>query len=150
MFPETEDETFEIVSSAEALGTVFLFDFNKRCYVLRDGKPVVATYEEAIKQYVTMLLITEVDKYNIYKENSFGVEVTKFIGRRDLTTGVIASEVKRQLEEKLILHPEINGIQNFSVSRSSGLATISFDVVTNQGIISGVTSEVKDLSLIHI
>lgn len=141
MFPTIEDET-EIVQEAEQLGTVFLFDFDACSYVVRDGKLVVASYEDAIKQWVTMLLITEINKYEIYKASEFGISLSNFIGRRDLPTGVISSEAKRMIEEKALLHPEIEAVNAFSVTRSNGVASINFNVQTKNGVVP-VTSEVK-------
>ena len=141
LFPTIEDEALETVPD-ERLGTVFLFDFNNKSYVIRDGKLVVATYEEAIKQWVTMLLITEINKYEIYKSSEFGISLSNFIGRRDLPTGVIASEAKRMIEEKALLHPEIEAVNGFSVTRNNGVASIAFNIQTQNGIIP-VTSEVK-------
>ena len=145
MFPTVEinEEELSTGTSEKTLGKVFLFDFNTKRHVLRDGKPVETTYEEAIKQWLTMLLITEVNKFKVYKDSGFGVEFLQFIGRRDLPVGVIVSEVKRQLEEKALQHPEIEGLSNFEIVRENNVAVISFNVQTRQGIITGVTSEVK-------
>ena len=145
MFPTVEinEEELSTGTSEKTLGKVFLFDFNTKRHVLRDGKPVETTYEEAIKQWLTMLLITEVNKFKVYKDSGFGVEFLQFIGRRDLPVGVIVSEVKRQLEEKALQHPEIEGLSDFEIVRENNVAVISFNVQTRRGIITGVTSEVK-------
>lgn len=130
-------------TSERALGKVFLFDFDKKCHVLKDGKPVLATYEQAIQQWLTMLLITEAGKFKVYQDNEFGLEVSQFIGRRDVPLGVILSEVSRQIEEKALEHPEIEELNNFNIERDGSMAVISFDVITKQGIIEAFTSEVK-------
>ena len=145
MFPTVEinEEELNTGTSEKTLGKVFLFDFNTKRHILRDGKPVEATYEEAIKQWLTMLLITEVGKFTVYKDSGFGVEFLQFIGRRDLPLGVIISEVKRQLEEKALEHPEIEGLSDFEIIRENNVVAISFSVQTKRGIISGVKSEVK-------
>ncbi|SMG58189.1 DUF2634 domain-containing protein [Paenibacillus aquistagni] len=124
-------------------GRCSFFDFNERKHVLVDGKPILATYEEAIKQWLTMLLITEPDKYRVYRGTSFGIELAHFIGRRDLPIGVILSETKRQIEEKALLHPEILEVDEFEIRRSNGVAEISFTVTTKRGGIIPFESEVK-------
>lgn len=145
MFPTVEinEEELNTGTSEKTLGKVFLFDFNNKRHVLRDGKPVEATYDEAIRQWLTMLLITEANKFKVYKDSGFGVEFLQFIGRRDLPVGVIVSEIKRQLEEKALEHPEIEGLSDFEIVRKNNIASISFSVQTKRGLISGVTSEVK-------
>lgn len=145
MFPTVEinEEELSTGTSEKTLGKVFLFDFNNKRHVLRDGKPVEATYDEAIRQWVTMLLLTEVNKFKVYEDSGFGVEFIQFIGRRDLPVGVIVSEVKRQLEEKALEHPEIEGLSDFEIVRNSNLVSINFNVQTKRGLIENVTSEVK-------
>ena len=145
MFPTTYeiDEEKDIETVEKPMGKVFLFDFKNKCHVLKDGKPVLATYAEAVQQWLTMLLITEVGKYVVYQDTDFGMELGQFIGRRDLPLGVVLSEVSRQIEEKALEHPEIEEVSNFSIDRDRSYAIISFDVVTKQGVIEGIQSEVK-------
>lgn len=145
MFPENsitlnELETLSAVSTT--LGKVFLFDFDTRQYVLINGKPVEATYEQAIKQWITFILTSETDAFAIYKGTDFSISLKQFIGRRDIDKSIIESEVERQLLEKLILNPEIIGIEGISFSRDGSKALISFNVITKQGIINGIESEV--------
>jgi hypothetical protein len=125
-----------------SLGKVFLFDFEDRRYVLVDGKPVEATYEQAIQQWVTLLLITELDQYPIYTGTDFGMQFKHFIGRRDLPIGIVNSELRRQLEEKALQHPEITGIDNMTVTRVENKARFSFQVQTLRGLVEGLESEV--------
>lgn len=145
MFPtsyEVEEE-LNTESSEQSMGKVFLFDFNEKRHVLKDGKPVLATYEQAITQWLTMLIITEVDKYKVYKESGFGLELYRFIGRKDIPVGVILSEVSRQIEEKALEHPEIEALEDFEIERDGSRATISFTVITKQGVIEAFKSEAK-------
>nr|WP_306220688.1 DUF2634 domain-containing protein [Cohnella sp. WQ 127256] len=144
MFPtiKYEDENENLPEAS--MGKVFLFDYDKREFVLKDGKPVLATYEQAIKQWITMVLITERGKYQVYKDLDLGLNIAQFIGRKDIPLGVINSEVKRQIEEQLIRHPEIVGISDFALTRQDSKAIFSFSVHTKQGtLIEGVQSEVK-------
>lgn len=145
MFPTTYEieEELNTESGEESLGKVFLFDFSKKRHVLKDGKPVLATYEQAITQWLTMLLITETGKYKVYRESGFGLELHRFIGKRDIPVGVILSEVSRQIEEKALEHPEIEALEDFEMERDGNKATISFTVITKKGIIEAFKSEVK-------
>ncbi|WP_164766654.1 DUF2634 domain-containing protein [Paenibacillus chibensis] len=125
------------------LGKVFLFDFEEKRYVLRDGKPIEATYDEAIRQWVTMLLITEIDQYIIYADTGFGIGIKQFIGRRDIPLGVINSEVKRQITEQVTKHSQITGVDNFEIDREDGKAKLTFSVATLRGVVDGIESEVR-------
>lgn len=143
MFPE-----IEFLSDSDTLpvqmdmGKVFLFDFENKRFVLKDGKPVEATYEEAIRQWVTMLMITELDQYVIYADTGFGIGIKQFIGRRDIPLGVISSEVKRQVSEQVTMHSQITGVDNFEIAREDGKAKLTFSVATLQGVIDGFEGEV--------
>lgn len=144
MFPTLQFNIEEDINlPISTLGKVFLFDFEKKQHVLKDGKPVKATYEQAIKQWVSFLFITELDAYEVYKDTDFGLMIKQFIGRRDLPITVISSELKRQIEEKVILHPEIQSIENFNFIREDSQAIVSFSLITKNGVIDGVESKVK-------
>jgi len=142
VFPDLEFDGAEETLPEYSMGKVFLFDFNEQKYVMKDGKPVEATYEEAIKQWVTMVLITETDKYPVYGPE-FGIGLAKFIGRKDIPLATITSEVGRQITETMMLHPEVTGIEELNVERGDGFAVLSFNIITRQGIIDGFESEVR-------
>lgn len=145
MFPENNItlEDIETLSTVSAtMGKVFLFDFDTRQYVLVNGKPVIANYEQAIVQWITFLLTSETDTFAVYKGTSFGISLKQFIGNRDVDKSIIESEIERQLIEKLILHPEIINIEEISFTRDGSKAMISFNVITKKGVINGIESEV--------
>jgi hypothetical protein len=143
LFPQINFTANEANLPEKKMGKVFLFDFDERKFVLKDGKPVEATYEEAIRQWVAMVLITEKDKYGVYKGSDFGLSIAQFIGRKDVPLATISSETKRQIEEQLVQHPEILGIADFSMTRQDGKAIISFSVQTKQGLIVGIEKAVR-------
>jgi hypothetical protein len=147
MFPQYNMQVnIETLSETIATsGRVFLFDFVTKQHVFKDGKPVEATYYQAIQQWLTILIITESDKYEIYKDSGFGLSINQFIGRRDIPIGVINSELKRQIEEKSILHPEIIEIQNFTITREDGQITISFNVITRQGSLVDINVNLQSM-----
>jgi hypothetical protein len=143
VFPELQIDDESLSESEKIMGKVFLFDFAERKYVLRDGRPVEANYDEAIRQWFSMLMITELDKFQIYSGTDFGISLAQFVGRKDIPLATITSEVSRQIIEAATKHPEITGIERFSISRSDGKATLHFDVITKRGKIEDVESEVK-------
>lgn len=143
MFPELDFDTVEETLPVPSLGKVFLFDFEARRYVLKDGQLVEASYEQAIHQWVSMLLITEMDKYRVYEGTEFGISLAQFIGRRDIPLATITSEVSRQIQEKAIMHPEVLECDNFEISRGKDYAMLNFSVITKSGaLIEGIESKV--------
>jgi len=144
MFPEIEFlSDSDTLPDKKDLGKVFLFDFEKRQYVLKDGKPVEASYEEAIRQWVTMLLITELDQFVVYRDTVFGIGFKQFIGRRDIPFGVIVSEVKRQITDAVTVHSQITNVDDFTLAREDGKAKLSFSVMTLRGVVDDIDVEVN-------
>lgn len=143
MFPVLTLDDESLTDPEKDLGKVFLFDFAERKYVLRDGKPVEANYDESIRQWLAMLMITERDKFKVYSGSDFGISLAQFIGRKDIPLATVTSEVSRQIGEAAAMHPEITGVEQFVISRSDGKATLHFDVITKRGKIEDVESEVK-------
>ncbi|MEK3792503.1 DUF2634 domain-containing protein [Paenibacillus sp. FSL R7-0204] len=145
MFPDDEltlEEIEALSAVSTAMGKVFLFNFNNGQYVLVNGRPVEATYEQAISQWVTFLLSAETDSIAIYKDTDFGMSIKQYIGNRELDRITAEFEIERQLKEKLLLHPEITDIEELTVSRDGSKAVFAFNIVTNKGVINGVESEV--------
>lgn len=142
MFP-TLNVDEEITTVSDRLGKVLQFDFTSRKFIFTSGKPVEASYETAIAQWAKTVLLTEQDKYKVYKDSGFGIALNQFIGRKDIPNSVIISEVKRQIEEQLTQHSEIESIEEVSFQRSDNKATISFNILTKNGtLIEGIESEV--------
>ncbi|MDU0200170.1 DUF2634 domain-containing protein [Paenibacillus sp. MAH-36] len=124
----TADTLTELVAT---FGDTPLFDFDTGCFVLRDGRPVMASYDQAIEQWARMLLSTENGKFPIY--DGFGVSLYQFIGRRDLPVGVVDSEIRRQVTEQMLQHPEIVSVTSFETERTPKGAKISFTILSKRG-----------------
>ena len=120
-------------NSNSELGRVFLFDFKENNFVLKDGKMIEANYEQKIKMWIEQLIRTDFNKFKICKDTPFGIEIVNILGRRDISLGVVNSEIKRQIEEKIVLHPHISGVQNFSTERLNNEIIIKFDVILIDG-----------------
>ena len=135
IFPEydyemDEEITEEVTSESVTIGRTPLFDFETGQYVIRDGKIAECTQEEAIRQWVGFLIKTSADRFEVYEGTEFGTYIHNLIGWKD--AGFVASEIKRELEEKCIENRAISSIENFDVTRSNGMIHISFTVITNK------------------
>ncbi|ULO09676.1 DUF2634 domain-containing protein [Paenibacillus sp. 19GGS1-52] len=145
MFPDDEltlEEIEALSAVSTVMGKVFLFDFDTKEYVLINGRPVEATYEQAIKQWVTFLLTADSDSIVIYQGTDFGMSIKQFIGNRDMDRISAEFEIERQLKEKIILHPEIIDIEEVVITRDGSRVVISLNIITSRGIIDGSESEV--------
>ena len=101
IFPEydyemDEEITEEITSESVKIGRTPLFNFDTGQYVIRDGKVVECTQEEAIRQWVGFLIKTPAERFEVYEGTEFGTYIHNLIGWKD--AGFVASEIKRDLE----------------------------------------------------
>ena len=127
MFPEFEEE-YENLPEEEIEGTELgltpLYDFQKREYVLRDGKVVYCSQKQAAAQWVGFLALTMVGKYRVYDE------------------AFVFSEIKRELQEKATLNRAIKSIEDFEMERAKDNLTVSMTVVMQDGEEEEVTVDV--------
>lgn len=134
MFPVIDYDFEEAEVQEEELNNVILgktpkYDFSTNQYVLKDGKIVYCTQEEAVLQWIGFLIKTTAGKYKVYDDTEFGTYIENYIGYKD--SGFVASEIKREIEEKCILNRAISGIDNFEFDSESDGMHISFTVILN-------------------
>lgn len=121
MFPKTIIAQAASQTNTDMDKVMYKFDFDKGAYQVVDGHLVELTSkEDKIKQWLRFLLVAELDKIEVYKDKSYGLNVSKFIGLKDLPNGLITGELKRQLEEQLIVQPFIKSVDYVKVDFKEG------------------------------
>lgn len=121
-----------------ALGMVYKYDFSAGDFVLVDGRPVLCTDEEAVKQWAELCIRVPFGKHRIYEGVEFGTStVEQLINRKALPPDYVNSVVYADLSEKLTQHKLITGMQNFEITNSDGTALITFTLLTTLGEIDG-------------
>ena len=141
MFPNINFETAIEKTNGEnaqiqRLGKVFMIrNVGDRLVVeMENGKPKEAqTISEKIQMYLKLLLKTELNKYNVYKNTSFGMTYFKFRGDNLLPLSFISAELKREIAEKVARLEEINSISDFSTARNGSDLNIYFNVDLKDG-----------------
>ena len=132
MFPEvnydfeTEEENLVAMQSTKT-GRTPLYDFDRGRYVVRDGKIIECTQKEAVRQWVGFLVKTAADKFDVYDGTDFGTYIENYIGYKD--TAFVASEIKREVEEKALDNRAIESIEDFQFKKEGDKLTISLTVV---------------------
>ena len=131
LFPEIDfdfedEEVLEELEESTELGRVPKFDFDKGQYVIKDGKVIECTQEEAILQWIGFLIKTPADEFPVY--DSFGTYISNLIGYKDAS--YVASEILAELDEKCTDNRAIESIRDFDYEKDNGLLKISFAVVT--------------------
>ena len=140
MFPTLDlDNVIEKMEQEERQiqGKTFLYDFEKGDFVVKDGRLVEVSGKEAIKVWIEKILKTEKFKFEIYKEDEgideYGTTIKDLIQGRKLPQFFLQSELRREIEEALQKHVEIDRVENFRTEQNFATLKIYFTVVLKNG-----------------
>lgn len=136
MFPEIDydfeaEEQTDVELLSPVIGRTALFDFQTGRYVVRDGKLVECTQEEAVRQWVGFLVKTAAERFAVYEGTEFGTYIENYIGYKD--AAFVASEIKREIEEKAELNRAISEITDFSHEKDGSRMKIHLTVIMKEG-----------------
>ena len=144
MFPVFDFDT-QIQEEEKAqdinIGRSFSFDFNTRRFNVMAGKVKETTQEEAIKQWIELLLRTAVNRYKVYEGTGFGTNISKLVGYKSLR-GFIESEIKREISENIMMNRAIEGIEDFETSLEGDMLQVSFTLILKNKKVLEVVSNV--------
>lgn len=117
-----------------------LFDFETKRIVIKDGKVIMGNKKEKIEQWIRLLIMTQVEKYGVYKGTWFGLtDLYNLRGHQFLTSTYGISEIKRELKEKIEKHEDIDLVKNIKVNNNFDVLKIEITVVVaDEEIISEV------------
>ena len=143
MFPSINENTTVKEEDPLLDGVMYQFDFETGNYIVEDGHLIpLLDPEDRIKQWLRFLIHSEFDHVAIYKSTGFGLSLKKYVGKKSLPLGLIASEVKQQLNEKIKLNPLIQEVSKVQTSKNSkGQLIFDIWVLTNKD----QTLEVKEI-----
>lgn len=135
MFPKTVKLHEKVDQDKIVDGVMYSFDFEKKTYHIIDGNLVELTDPlEKAKQWLRFLIKAEFDHVEVYKASGFGLSLKKYIGKKSLPMGFVASEIKTQLKEKIKLNPSIKDISKVDVKKNSkGLLMFNIWVLMDDG-----------------
>lgn len=140
MFPSLELDNIiqnNIEQTEQKQGISYLFDFEKGDFVIKDGKLIEIEGKEAIKVWIEKILRTDKFKFKVYEEDEgideYGTTIKKLIQGRKLPQFFLQSELKREIEETLQKHIEIDSIEDFRTEQEQTTLTICFTVILRNG-----------------
>lgn len=94
-----------------------LFDTEKKKIVLSDGKNIFASKKEQVKQWIYLLINTEIDKYNVYKNTDFGIRfLYEMRGHEYYSSGYTIAQIKHELTQKILENKSIEKIENIDIT----------------------------------
>lgn len=153
MFPtiieESENETQstreKVISTSTDLGLTMSFDYEKKSIIFENGSPKQITDVDAVRQWITLFIITPRDTYEIYNGTGFGTSIRKLFGRKILNNGYEEAEVEREIREGLPLCPAINRVTSFNMEKVGKIVKIYVQVELFNGDLIDETVDVSYL-----
>lgn len=142
IFPVFNNEAIEEVKTETSGTKEILFDFKTKRVVIRDGKVVMASKVEAVVQWIELLIRTEVDKYNVYKETEFGLtNLYALRGHSIYETPFFIMELERELKEKIESKSEISLVKDISTEHNFNklIITLTVELVSGETLTSEVS-----------
>lgn len=124
IFPESSGAAETISTPKTTLGDSLAFDYAAKRFSIVDGSPVRITGTDAIKQWIELFVRTIPKRYAMYSDH-FGVDVTQLIGKKAVPSGAVLSEIKREVEEGILLCPAIQSVYGFNLSGNNVTFTVT-------------------------
>ena len=129
MFPQTQSASNVQTQTEISNGRrTYMFDFDKGDFVVRDGKLIECDGIEAIKVWIEKILRTEKGRFGIYDDTAYGCHLEDLIIGNSYTVEFIEAELKREIEEALLLNLQISAVSNFTISRGKNSMTVTMEV----------------------
>ncbi len=95
----------------------------------------------AVEQAIFKIMSTERYEYLIYSWN-YGIELADLYGQ---PIPYVYAEIQRRIEEALLADDRISKVNNFLFSHTGGDVLVTFDAITEYGVIMGISKEVKSI-----
>lgn len=122
----TVDDTQDITTGT--IGRSIKFDYDKKEFIVNEGKLVEPSKIDSIKQWIELYIRTEINKYAVYTD-SFGIDTRGLLGYR-LPRGYQVAEIMRRINEGILTQcPDVVSVSNWDFNKG----TFSFTVKTNTG-----------------
>ena len=122
----TVDDTQDITTGT--IGRSIKFDYDKKEFIVDEGKLVEPSKIDSIKQWIELYIRTEINKYAIYTD-SFGIDTRGLLGYR-LPRGYQVAEIMRRINEGILTKcPDVKSVSDWDFNKG----TFSFKVTTNTG-----------------
>ena len=122
----TVDDTQDI--TAGTIGRSIKFNYDKKEFIVDEGKFVEPSKIDSIKQWIELYIRTEIKKYAVYTD-SFGIDTRGLLGYR-LPRGYQVAEIMRRINEGILTKcPDVKSVSDWDFDKG----TFSFKVTTNTG-----------------
>ena len=110
------------------LGKTFLYDFQKREFILKDGKPIEAVEKKGIEIWIEKVLRTQKNRWEIYDEVDYGTTIEDLIVGHSYPKCFLESELKRDITQEVLKHPRIESLTNWDFIKVNDKLRVIFTV----------------------
>ncbi len=118
-----------------------LYDVEKKKIIVKDGNVAIATKKEQIKQWIYLLINTEIGKYKIYKDTGFGIAFLYEVrGHEFYSSGFTIAQIKDELTKKIEKHNWVERVESVEIQVEFNTMIITTTVIVDD---EAVESEVK-------
>jgi phage baseplate assembly protein W len=132
MFPQTQSvNNIQSQSEIDNSAKTYLFDFEKGDFVVKDGKLIECDGIEAIKVWIEKILRTEKGRFAIFDDTDYGCHIEDLIVGNNYPVEYIEAELKREIEEALLLNSKISSVNNFKITRTRNNLIVEMEVHTD-------------------
>lgn len=133
IFPINDFGTSEMIEDKKVLGHKEpLFDFETEKMIIKDGKVVYGDKKKNIEQWIRLLILTQVDKFKVYKGTNFGMlDLYNLIGNNYLMTPYGIAELERELKEKISEKKGVDKVINIKVQSNFNKVNIKMIVLVD-------------------
>lgn len=111
----------------------FLYDFKACDFVMENGDPVTVSGIDALKVWITKMLHTQLNRYDIYAGTSYGANIEDLVIGKGYSAAFIQSELKREIETALLQNTDIEYVSDFTLTKEQDKLDISFTIGTVYG-----------------
>lgn len=134
IFPVFNKQATEEIKTETSGSKEPLFDFKKKQIVMKDGKVVMATKIEQVMQWIELLIRTEVNKYEVYKDTDFGMtNLYALRGHSLFETPFFIMELEREIKEKIESKNDVSSVTDIKTEYNFNQLLISITVVLKSG-----------------
>lgn len=114
-----------------------LFDTKTKKIVVKDGKTFTTNIVEEVKQWIFLLIHTEMGKYKVYEDTKFGITfLYKMKGHEFYSSGFTIAQIKDELTEKMGLNKNIKEVIDITIEKEFNSLTFNITVAINDEIVN--------------
>ncbi|AVQ28853.1 DUF2634 domain-containing protein [Fusobacterium ulcerans] len=110
-----------------------LFDFESKKVVVKDGNTVVASKKQQLQQWIYLLINTEMEKFNVYKDTEFGIVFLYAMrGHEYYSSGFTIAQIKDELTEKIEKNSSIKKVEDIEIEINFNEMVITIMLIVDE------------------